>query len=312
VSNLIFPSTLPGCVLTGREALDDDALIEESLSKRELRSTWSTYGRYRYEFTFSVLRSATAFVEYQKVLGFRSRHRGTLDSFLLTDAEDNTVTAHPFGIGDGVTTSFQLQRTLVASTDLAAAASRAYWPTMGDGYEPIWDVNSAPAIYKDTGGGPVLQVLSVDYTLPGLGTVTFTAAPAANAILTWTGTYYRRVRFESASLPTGRIVSGLWSAKCTLISIKSQEATPPMVPPQFGLTPKSETPTGTINGTTGSDGNATFTLSHTPVGPVAIYRNSIRLTQGVDYTVASATITAIAPNIPIAGDSYVADYFYTV
>lgn len=303
----------------GREEVEEDDQVDTSLSKRETRSTWSTYPRYRYEYEFTFLRSAAAYLEYQKLLGFRSRHRGRLDSFLLTDREDNAVTTHPFAIGDGATTSFQLQRTQVASADLAAAASRAYWPTMGDGYEPIFDLNGTISVFKDTGAGPVLQTLGVDYTLPGNGTVTFSVAPAASAILTWTGSYYRRVRFDQTSLPTGRIVTAMWSAKVSLISVKPLEALPSTVPPQFTVTPLTDssegaTLTGAINGTTGADGNATFTLRHTPVAgtSVNVYRNGMRLTSGVDYTVASATLTMIAPNVPRTGDSLVVDYFYTV
>src|SRR5437773_2593488 len=135
MSNLVFPSTLAGVVFAGREEVEDDTLVERSLNQRETRSTFSTYPRYRYQYEFNALRSPAAYVEFQKLVGFRARHRGQLDSFLLTDPEDNTVTAMPFGVGDGASTSFQLQRTLVASADLNAPASRFYYPSMGDGYE---------------------------------------------------------------------------------------------------------------------------------------------------------------------------------
>lgn len=320
MSNLIFPSTLSSARLVTREEIEDDAQIDTSLSKRETRYTWSTYPRYRYEYEFSALRSATAYLEYQKVLGFRGRHRGQLDSFLLVDPEDNSVTAHPFGVGDGATTSFQLQRTVVASADLNPAATRAYWPTMGDDYQPVFDLNGNPSIFKDTGGGPVLQVLGTDYTLPGVGVVTFAVAPAANAILTWTGSYYRRVRFEDPTLPTSKVVTAMWTAKVKLISVKPTEALPQTVPPQFTLTPITDsseagTLTGAINGTTGSDGNATFTLRHTPADTNIVVlgdRNGQKLTKGVDFTVAGNVITMISPEIPRTGDSLSFTYFYTV
>jgi hypothetical protein len=62
---------------------------------------------------FNVLRSATSFSEFQQLAGFLSQHSGSLDNFLWQDPEDNSVTDHGFGVGDGVTTAFRLQRALL-------------------------------------------------------------------------------------------------------------------------------------------------------------------------------------------------------
>lgn len=311
MSALVWPTTIPGLKISmGREEVDDVKVVATQ-SGRECRSTWQTYPRYRYTLDFELLRSG-AQVEFQRIVGFYSRHRGALDSFLFTDDEDSSVTAHPFGIGDGVTTDFQLQRTLVPSADLSSPASRSYWPAMGDGYEPVFELNSAPSVFKDTGGGPVLQVLTTNYTIASFAVIRFSVAPAVGAILTWTGTYYRRVRFDS-TMSTTRIVSTFWEARSIkLISVKPQEASFPVPNPLARSDSTSAgTLAGTINGTTGSDGNAAFTLSATPISgrPVAGYRSGIRLTSGTDFTVAGAAITMLAPNIPTTGESLVFDYY---
>lgn len=67
-----------------------------------------------------------------------------------------------------------------------------------------------------------------------------------------------------------------------------------------------EIPAGVINGV-----NATFTLANAPIaGSQHLYKNGIRQTPGAgnDYTIAGATITFLAGNIPQTGDNLLADY----
>src|SRR3990167_4362885 len=73
----------------------------------------------------------------------------------------------------------------------------------------------------------------------------------------------------------------------------------------------SEVPSGTVNGTNGTDGNPTFTLSATPTsGSVHLYVNGIRQKEdgSEDYTISGLTITFISPSIPISGAKILADY----
>ncbi len=66
-----------------------------------------------------------------------------------------------------------------------------------------------------------------------------------------------------------------------------------------------ETPSGTINGS-----NVTFTLAHTPANAaLSLYLNGARLSGGgVDYTLATATITFVVA--PKTGNILLADYRY--
>jgi hypothetical protein len=64
--------------------------------------------------------------EWQKLVGFHARMRGSLDTFLFTDDEDNSVTDHGFAVGDGSTAAFQLQRTQKGS--ITDAAGFTYLP----------------------------------------------------------------------------------------------------------------------------------------------------------------------------------------
>lgn len=52
-----------------------------------------------------------------------------------------------------------------------------------------------------------------DFTVSSVGVVTFTAAPASGATLTWTGSYYYRVRFELDTVDFERFLWQLWNAR---------------------------------------------------------------------------------------------------
>ncbi len=74
------------------------------------------------------------------------------------------------------------------------------------------------------------------------------------------------------------------------------------------------TPTGTINGTDGTDGNASFTLPSTP-SPAASLRlyktdvgTAVLMIVGVHYNLSTATITYTSGNIPITGQTHRAWY----
>jgi hypothetical protein len=69
----------------------------------------------------------------------------------------------------------------------------------------------------------------------------------------------------------------------------------------------AETPAGTIDGT-----NTAFTLNNAPSPgtSLALYRNGVLLTQGIDYTLNSAAITFLVDATPEPGDILTASYRY--
>lgn len=205
MSNLVFPSSLPGLTLTVNRQPEYATGILASGSGKEYRASWQTRPRTRYSLTFEFLRS-DAYVEWQKLVGFFQRHQGAFDSFLFTDPDDNLIpdsAPMAFGKGDGSTLAFQLQRSLVASADYSSPV--IYYPGIGDGFEPITDLNGVPKIY-------VAGVLQVSGYAIANGIVTFVSPPANLAALTWSGAYYKRVRFSNDVLATQRIVVSIWDA----------------------------------------------------------------------------------------------------
>lgn len=124
-----------------------------------------TYPTHLIRISYSFLRLA----DLAALRGFFLARRGRADDFLFDDRDDRQVTDQPFGVGDGVTTVFQLLRT-------------------AEGFaEPVYAINGAPVV-KVAG-------TTTSVTTDGLGRVTFAAAPANGAALTWSGLYRWRVAF---------------------------------------------------------------------------------------------------------------------
>lgn len=187
MSNAIFP------VLAG---LDWNVLktpvwktrIQEAVSGKELRAAFMSYPLWKFSLSYTVLRANAANAELQSLMGFFNARQGMFDSFLYSDPTDNSVTGQSFGTGDGSTTAFQLVRSL------------------GGFSEPIQNVNGTPTIY-------VNGTATAAFTLGSTGVVTFTTAPAAAAVLTWTGNFYFRCRFLQDSSDFDNFMKDLWTLK---------------------------------------------------------------------------------------------------
>lgn len=167
MSGSLFP-TFPGLAWPVKRTPIFSSKVVKAVSGREIRSYFTPYPVYKIELTFEYL----SIEDWKNLGGFFKLQKGKWDWFYFFDVNDNTVTAQSFGVGDGTTSTFQLVRSL------------------GGFSEPIENLNGTPSIYKDG----VLQ--SSGYTISSTGIVTFTPAPAAATVLTWTGNYYWRVRFD--------------------------------------------------------------------------------------------------------------------
>ena len=190
MSNSVFP-TFPGLMPGVTRTPVWSTHVKTSVSMREYRVANAAYPIYRYKLSFEFLRQTTGFTEMATLVAFFNARSGSFDSFLWTDPDDNSVTAQSFGAGDGSTISFQLTR------------------TFGGYAEPVFDTNSTPAISVNG----VLKTAGTDYTISSTGVVTFAAAPGSTLPLTWTGTYYRRVRFASDSAEFAQFLKNLWELK---------------------------------------------------------------------------------------------------
>ena len=199
MSNSLFP-VLPGLMWGFRRVPTHHTTIKTAVSGREYRSRDQASPRYTYKASYEFLRDKRrGYDELSVLLGFFNARGGAFDSWLFDDGDDNSVTAQAFGVGDAVSTTFQLVRTL------------------GGSVEPVYAVNAAPQIYVNG----TLKTVGTDYTVGANAGITFTAAPAAAAVLTWSGTFYWRCRFVLDQLEFNKFMWRLWELKtCDFITVK--------------------------------------------------------------------------------------------
>jgi hypothetical protein len=112
-----------------------------------------------------------------QLMGLYFSCNGRAGTFLFNDPFDNTVTAANFGTGDGSSQTFQLVR-----------------PMGTGGNDIVQNLNGAPSLYNNG------TLLTSGYSIDSKGVVTFDSAPADGHALTWTGSFYFRLRFKEDTL----------------------------------------------------------------------------------------------------------------
>lgn len=190
MSNAVFP-VMPGLQWDVKRTPVFGTTVTTAVSGREYRVANMPYPRYKYALSFAVLRQTPGYTELATLCGFFNARLGSFDSFLFADPEDNSVITQIIGTGDGSNKLFQLVR------------------AFGSFIEPVYDVNAAPQISVNG----ALKTLTTDYTISATGLVTFVAAPGAALSVTWTGTFYRRVRFTQDMADFSKFMQALWELK---------------------------------------------------------------------------------------------------
>ena len=204
MSSAVFPSSLPGMQFFSNRTPVFKTSIQEAQSGKETRIARMSYPRFKFELSFELLRDNLATSELQTFMGFFGLLQGQYDTFLYTDPYWHSVTAMQFGTGDGSTTAFQLTATNAVSGGYGVP-------------EAIQNLNGAPQIYVNG----TLQTIVTNYSISGTGVITFIAAPAAAAVITWSGSWYYRCRFTADELTPREIMKKWWELqKVEFISVK--------------------------------------------------------------------------------------------
>ncbi len=197
MSTAVYPDNLPGRTWPRRRTPVWKTGITATPSGREWRTRAALSPRYRIALQYSFLRSKAALGEYQSLFGFFNQHSGAFDSFLFRDPDDNAVAGALFGTGDATTTQFALVRAL------------------GGFVDRITELDGAPLLYAD--GAPLLS----GWTLGAGGVITFSTAPASGVVLTWSGAYYWRCRFDGDELSFEQFMAAFWkTGEVKLITVK--------------------------------------------------------------------------------------------
>lgn len=186
MSNEVFP-VLPGLEWGVKKSPRFTTRVQRAVSGREVRAGLMVWPLYQFELAYEFLRKP----DLDTLAGFYCARRGALESFLFTDPQDNSVTAQSFGVGDGSTTDFQLQRA---------------W---GGFVEPVHNINVLDAVLIDDVVVPEYE----NYSVSDTGLVSFSTAPLLGAQLSWSGTYFFRVRFVDDNADFVEFMQALWQLK---------------------------------------------------------------------------------------------------
>ncbi len=144
---------------------------------------------YTYKVGYSFLRAFSPHVEFQTLEAFFLQVGGRAKAFQFNDIDNMTATAQGFGIGDGVSTDFQL-----VYTRAGGAFSFA---------EPVYVPLTVTEI--EIAGAP-----TADYTIEPGGIIRFGTAPGLGNVLTWTGTFNWLVRFTDDAADFEKFADKFW------------------------------------------------------------------------------------------------------
>lgn len=176
--------------------------IYEADSGKETRCKHWSYPRYSFSLKHTFMTdNAIKSVSLDKgdlelLQGFFNSVGGTFEDFLYLDDVENTAINQAFGVGDGLTIKFQLARSL------------PNW------IEPVKGIIEKPDLF-------INNVATQDFTFDNTGKIIFSTPPINGSILTWSGQYYFRVRFQEDSIELTRTFEGLWeNITINLITVK--------------------------------------------------------------------------------------------
>lgn len=197
MSNAIFPA-LAGLAWDWDKSYAFKTLIQPSQNANEVRVATQAYPRINWKGAFEYLSEDLGSDDFNTLAGFFQQRFGAYDSFLLDDVianpPDNYVVAQSLGVGDGVTTTFQLTRTQGGFTQPIGEVN------LTDGTKPL-------LVYI----GGVLQ--SSGYSVAPGGILTFTSAPGSSLLVSATFKYYWRVRFNDDNLDFRVMFTKIWEAQ---------------------------------------------------------------------------------------------------
>jgi uncharacterized protein (TIGR02217 family) len=189
MSDSVLPN-LPGLLWNKEVEPLFNTRVQKSPSLREIRISFSPKPLRTFKLAYELLRDDVTHNELKQLFGFYLSRAGSFDSFLYADPSDSIATQEQIGVGNSSQTEFQLVRTFNGETELVLNALSATTTVFSNGVEVSDD----------------------DYSLSG-GVITFDTAPPLGAVITWSGTYYYRCRFEQDQLDFNKFMREFWESR---------------------------------------------------------------------------------------------------
>lgn len=174
----VFPSNLPGLAWDVLKTPFSSTRVLTARSGLEYRAANWSYGKYKWELNYTVLRqNRNGLTELQQLMGFCLQMQGMFANFLYTDPTDNSVMQQALGTGNATQTVFPLLRTFGGWTD------------------PNLVLNILTAVYLNGVLQNPTTYSAVQVGQYGIDSIQFNSAPGGGAQVAATFTYYFPVRF---------------------------------------------------------------------------------------------------------------------
>jgi uncharacterized protein (TIGR02217 family) len=173
---------------------------EQAASGAEYRTAVQQYAIYEFDLVYSYLTPT----DVENVLGLYLASQGSFNPFYFDATDDDTIpsaTPAAFGVGDGTTTVFQLLKPTGTYLEPAGGTSNNWGITPGTDnviYNNGTPVAASAYSASDSGYGSI---------------ITFTSAPAAGHVLTWSGVYYYLCRFKDDKLEISELAHLMYEQK---------------------------------------------------------------------------------------------------
>lgn len=204
MSNVLFPE-LPGLEWDTSLTPMFNTKIMTSINGRELRASFQAAPKYEISMSYAFLRENKERKELQQIQGFYLERRGAFDSFLYKMPDDNQFDCT--FVGDGVTASFQLYKTMYSSQiplgntkeEILGSIDPSMWNKAA--VKPMWDANTSKPMWNEA----TAQITSDGkYIL---------SQPLETGIeLSVSGTFFYRCRFKDDTQQYVNFMHKLWKA----------------------------------------------------------------------------------------------------
>lgn len=222
MSNEVFPS-MPGLAWNVTRQPEFTTKVQKAISGRETRLAFMSSPMCTFKMSFEVLRQDLFFSELKTLGNFFLERKGRFDSFLYSDPGDDHVDSQPVGYGDGILTAFQLVRGYgPANSGFTESVHNPKTDANANNVLALLNVFAVPNMLANPlipYSNPIIYVNGIaqtegtDYTIGTSGAVNFAAPVASGALVSWTGGYYYRVRFNQDTAEFNNFLQNLWELK---------------------------------------------------------------------------------------------------